>query len=74
MLGVGLVLFIVLKFFKNRKMSTDMKKYKQAVQQSQLKYKQNHSAKIKHKQTNKLKSNNRKRATHLRVINGKKPK
>lgn len=77
MLSVGLILFIVVKFFRNRKISTDMKKYKQAVQQSQLKYKQNnsgHSAIIKRKQPNKLKGNRSKRATHLRVIDGKKTK
>jgi len=79
MLGIGVAIFGVLYFFVLRKRTSsntdDMKKYKQAVKQSKSKYNRRHDtvasvAKTSH--TPKRKRN--KRASHLRVIEGNKPK
>jgi len=66
-------------FMKKRQVaapSSDMKKYKQAVKQSQQKYKKPAppaSNVIKHKQVSKIKKKTqKKRSSHLRVIEGQK--
>lgn len=56
-----------------------MKKYKQAVKQSKVKYKQyssasSHTTNTNKKQTAQLKKKRNRRAPHLRVIDGNKSK
>ena len=78
MIGFGLVVFAVIYFvfLRKRKSSNsgDMKKYKQAVKQSQLKYKQknvNQTAKPrKQMQQNQIRKRTSKSKSHLRVIDG----
>lgn len=79
MLGVALAFFAVIYFITQRKQnrSDDMKKYKQAVKQSQLKYNQDtedQARRIIRPSQQQMKSKMRKRAPHLRVIEGNKTK
>lgn len=79
MIAVGSIIFtaIYFIFLKKRAPSNDMKKYKQAVKQSKLKYKQNNEAssfKNRNRQTTLKRRLARRRAPHLRVIQGSKPK
>ena len=78
MVGMAVVIFSVFYFFLIRKGSSlkddEMKKYKKAVKQSQRKYKHTHANlvinnknKLKHSQQ---KRKSRRRASHLRVIDG----
>lgn len=77
MLGVSLLIMSAFYFIflKKRSDSNEMKKYKRAVKQSQLKYKQNnqHNKGNSH-QSIKAKKKSAKRAHHLRVIDGNKTK
>lgn len=70
---VGVFYFIFIR--KRTNMNNDeMKKYKQAVKQSQRKYKQHHGNQQvnigRNKQQIQLKKRNRRRVAHLRVIEG----
>lgn len=76
-IGVGVVLFSIVYFilFRNRShsSSSEMKKYKQAVKQSQQKYKPKHvqqSTKNQQKKSPYSKRKASRRASHLRVIDG----
>lgn len=75
---IGLVLFgIFYYFFHKRNQSSDAKKYKQAVRQSKSKYTQYRQSATSTNKTispNSIKPKNKKRPTHLRVIDGNKPK
>ncbi|MBM7597987.1 uncharacterized membrane protein YuzA (DUF378 family) [Virgibacillus halotolerans] len=79
MIGVGIVIFAVIYFvFLNKKPTpNEMKKYKKAVKQSKAKYKQekpaNYTVNANKKQGIQKKKRG-KRPTHLRVIDGNKPK
>lgn len=84
MIGVAVIIFGVFYYFISRKRGTsdETKKYKQAVKQSKQKYQQNPSLgkaedNPRGKKTTKSTAINRKgkkRATHLRVIEGNKSK
>lgn len=79
MVAVGSIVFaaIYFIFLKKRAPSDDMKKYKQAVKQSKLKYNQNTETstfKNRNRQTTLRRRLSRRRAPHLRVIQGTKPK
>ena len=84
MIGVAVIIFGVFYYFISRKRGTsdETKKYKQAVKQSKQKYQQNPSPRKaedypRGKKTTKSTAINRKgkkRATHLRVIEGNKSK
>ncbi|WP_405101230.1 SA1362 family protein [Oceanobacillus sp. FSL H7-0719] len=84
MIGVAVIIFGVFYYFISRKRGTsdETKKYKQAVKQSKQKYQQNPSPgkgedNPRWKKTTKSTAINRKgkkRATHLRVIEGNKSK
>ncbi|WP_249871973.1 SA1362 family protein [Oceanobacillus saliphilus] len=82
MLGFGAAIFALLYFFVLKKRgpsnSNDMKKYKQAVKQSKSKYKQpnqvNFHASNNIKQQLPQKKKRNRRTSHLRVIEGNKPK
>ena len=78
MIGIAVVIFAFLYFFIIKRGShlknDEMKKYKKAVKQSQRKYKHTHANlainnknKLKHSQQ---KRKSRRRASHLRVIDG----
>lgn len=77
-LGVGVAIFALLYFLlqKRNTPSDEMKKYRQAVKQSKLKYNKNkpaHRTASKKQQPVLLKrKKRRKHAPHLRVIEGKK--
>lgn len=80
-IGVGVVLFSVvyLIFFRSRRgtNSNEMKKYKQAVKQSQQKYKKTNALQTtasKQRTHKPIKKRNNQRATHLRVIDGNRDK
>lgn len=82
MLGVAVAIFALLNFFinRNRGSSDDMKKYKQAVKQSKMKY-QKQQPTGKNKTQPRVKQSamtsgrkSKKRASHLRVIEGNKSK
>lgn len=72
MLGIGVAIFAVFFLFlsKGRDNDDEMKKYKQAVKQSKIKYNRTSN---KPRQTRPVKIKN-KRASHLRVIEGNKSK
>lgn len=78
MIVIGLAVFTAIYFIFFRKKSTshsEMKKYKNAVKQSKSKYKQRHVNDPKKKQPplqTKQRKKLKKRASHLRVIDGKK--
>ena len=80
MLGVGVAIFAVFYvfFFRKRNSSNAMKKYKSAVKQSKSKYTSKSyggvSSNPKKKQAVQMKRKINKRAPHLRVIDGNKPK
>ncbi|WP_067728082.1 SA1362 family protein [Oceanobacillus damuensis] len=82
MLGIGAAIFALLYFFVLRKRgpsnTDDMKKYKQAVKQSKMKYKQpkqvNFSAPANSKTSTPQKKKRNRRASHLKVIEGNKQK
>jgi len=78
MVGIGVAIFAVLYFFVLRQRpSSEMKKYKQAVKQSKLKYKDsNEGTNRSPKKLNALnkRKKTRRRASHLRVIEGNKSK
>lgn len=81
MLGIGVAIFGLLYFFVLRKRTPsntdEMKKYRQAVKQSKTKYNKRPStatAASPAKTTNIPKKRRNKRASHLRVIEGNKPK
>ncbi|WP_163969976.1 SA1362 family protein [Oceanobacillus halotolerans] len=79
MIGFGVLISAVIYFIfiRNRRNTSDMKKYKQAVKQSKLKYKQHKNenpASAKRQQTMPIKKRLNKRASHLRVIDGNKSK
>lgn len=79
MIGIGVALFALLYYFVLRRRSPsnsdDMKKYKQAVKQSKTKYKQpSYSTTSSSKSSSVPKKKRNKRASHLRVIEGSKPK
>jgi len=79
MLGVALAFFAVLYFITQRKQthSDDMKKYKQAVKQSKSKYNRGTPGperKVIRSSQQQVNSKHSKRAPHLRVIDGNKPK
>lgn len=75
-IGFSIVVFFIIRaiFFNNKARSNDMRKYKQAVRQSKLKYKHRSEQQpiptFKRTKRNKVK----RRATHLRVIDGHKSK
>lgn len=80
-IGVGVVLFSIVYFilFRNRtnKNTNEMKKYKQAVKQSQLKYKTNQKTQTtvsRDKNQQRIKRKSNQRASHLRVIDGNRDK
>lgn len=80
-IGVGVVLFSVvyLMFFRNRRgtNSNEMKKYKQAVKQSQQKYKTTNPQQTTASKQNthtQSKKRNHQRTAHLRVIDGNRDK
>lgn len=67
----AVVLYVIFRLImKNRYDSDEMRKYKQAVKQSKLKY---HTS-TKRKDIEGNQRSLRKRAPHLRVIDGRKPK
>lgn len=77
MIGMAVVIFAVFYFIFSKKgiskNNDEMKKYKQAVKQSQRKYKSSNVNQIvnnKAKRHSQLKKKNKRRASHLRVING----
>lgn len=77
MLGMSVVIFAVFYFFLRKRTNIkddEMKKYKQAVKQSQRKYKGYNINPILNnkdrKKTSQLKRKNRRRPSHLRVIDG----
>lgn len=79
MLGFGVAVFAVFYFLVNRSRgsSDEMKKYKQAVKQSKSKYQQSTSrdtTRPSAKQKFQSKQKGKRRPTHLRVIEGNKPK
>lgn len=76
MLVVAAVLFAIVYFlfFRSKQTSDSSKKYKQAVKQSQKKY-GNSNTHISHKNSiNGSKKKAKRKATHLRVIEGNKSK
>ncbi|MFD2045981.1 SA1362 family protein [Ornithinibacillus salinisoli] len=82
-IGFGAAIFAVIYFLflKKRTASPDMKKYKQAVKQSKVKYKQQHDPNVKSSTTHRTqqqvplkKKISKKRPNHLRVIDGNKSK
>ena len=75
MLLIGLIVFGIFYFlfYKNRPASSDMRKYKQALKQSNRKYAGNHHAYSK--SVNKIALRKKKKSVpHLRVIDGQKSK
>lgn len=67
----GIVLYILARIiFARQGNNAEMRKYKQAVRQSQLKYQKSATKPRQPKQRKPL----RRRASHLRVIDGRKPK
>lgn len=81
MIGIGLAVFaaIYFLFLKKQTSSSNMKKYKQAVKQSNLKYKKKEpiskmNMAKKQSQSIQMKKKSNKRAPHLRVIDGNKQK
>lgn len=74
-IGFSVVVFFLIRmiFFRNSARSSDMRKYKQAVKQSQLKYKHRSQSKPTFKRTQRHRPIKR-RASHLRVIDGHKSK
>lgn len=78
MIGMSVVVLAVFYFIFVRKRTSsnndEMKKYKQAVKQSQRKYKKPNIKKSinndQNKQAIQLKRKNKRRTSHLRVING----
>lgn len=78
MIGMSVVVFAVFYFVFMKKRSNmkndEMKKYKQAVKQSQRKYKNSNGNRIINDQTRKqafqIKRKNKRRTSHLRVIDG----
>lgn len=78
MVGIGVVIFAAIYFLVLRQRpSSEMKKYKQAVKQSKMKYKTSPQSPVRSSnKPNSLSSRkrSRKRATHLRVIEGNKSK
>src|SRR5699024_3188014 len=78
MVGIGVAIFAVLYFIVLRQRpSSEIKKYKQAVKQSKLKYKDsNEGTNQSPKKLNALnkRKKTRRRASHLRVIEGNKAK
>lgn len=82
MVGFAVVIFALLYLLVNRTRgsgsSNEMRKYKQAVKQSKSKYQQTTPKKptqtTTKKQNNVIGRKNRKRPTHLRVIDGNKSK
>lgn len=82
-IGVGILISVVAYLLitkgmarSNSKSNSEMKKYKQAVKQSQLKYKQSSTIDVlkTSKNVSPEKKNAIKRRSHLRVIEGKKTK
>lgn len=79
-IGIGVVLFTVVYFFlfrsRKRTLTNEMKKYKQAAKQSQLKYKTNRQRKNTNKQQtpHRIRNKPNQSASHLRVIEGNKDK
>lgn len=75
-IGFSVVLFFIVRtiFFRNRARSNEMRKYKQAVKQSQLKYKHRSQPTSTFKRTQEGKRPVKRRASHLRVIDGHKSK
>lgn len=77
MIGIGVAIAAALYFIfiRKRNSSNDMKKYKQAVKQSKMKYNNSSTTSTTNKnQTKKSKKPLNKRASHLRVIEGNKSK
>ncbi len=84
MIGVAVIIFAVFYYviFRRRGTSDEMKKYKQAVKQSKQKYKSDTSSKQTAEKPKKnpipknpaVNRKGKKRATHLRVIEGNKSK
>ncbi|MCT2537533.1 hypothetical protein NC661_01085 [Aquibacillus koreensis] len=82
MIAIGALIYgAVYYFFLRKRMPNDLKKYKKAVKQSKVKYKQDKLAKKSMSQATRKQApllNKRKqskeRATHLRVIEGNKQK
>lgn len=78
MVGIGVAIFAVLYFLVlKQRPSSDMKKYKQAVKQSKMKYKDSSQNSVRSsKKPNSLNTRKkpRRRASHLRVIEGNKSK
>lgn len=79
-IGIGVVLFTVVYFFlfrsRKRTLTNEMKKYKQAAKQSQLKHKANRQRKNTNKQQtpHRIRNKSNQSASHLRVIEGNKDK
>lgn len=76
MLIFAVIIFTVVRFFikrSNPRSTSEMKKYKQAVKQSKQRY-QHKQPSNKRPQKNSPRTRRRKRATHLRVIDGNKSK
>jgi|SRR5690625_1771555 len=69
-IGFSAILFFIIRFifFRNKSQTSDMKKYRRAVKQSKLKYKHHTKAKKQAKRPR----HRRRRASHLRVIDGHK--
>lgn len=82
MLAIAGAVFMVVYFLFIKKGTTtnsEMKKYRNAVKQSKMKYKNRSTPQLKNKQTkilskSKPRKNIGRRVTHLRVIDGKKNK
>lgn len=81
MLGIAAAIFALFNFVLQRRRGSpdEMKKYKQAVKQSKMKYQPTEKNAVQPKVKVKQSSGNaprkgKKRASHLRVIEGNKPK
>ncbi|MBM7569691.1 SA1362 family protein [Aquibacillus albus] len=82
MIAIGAIIYGIIYYFVISKRSpNDLKKYKKAVKQSKMKYKKGHKgnksfSQLATKQTPLLnkKRSTKSRPTHLRVIEGNKPK
>ena len=79
MLGIAAAIFALFYFVLQRRRgsSDEMKKYKQAVKQSKMKYKPTEKSAVQPKvkqNSGNAPRKSKKRASHLRVIEGNKPK
>ncbi|WP_077621599.1 SA1362 family protein [Sediminibacillus massiliensis] len=81
MVAIGAIIYgVVHYFFLRKRTSNELKKYKKAVKQSKMKYKEDTTSKKAFSQATKKspltkhKKPSKARATHLRVIDGNKQK